>query len=122
MDAKTIENIFNKEIDTLYLNFSDPWPKKKHTERRLTSQTFLKKYDSIFIGQEKIIMKTDNKGLFGYSLQSFNEYNYLIKEITLDLYNSDFLEDNVATEYESKFHNLGTTINRVVVEKEKKAK
>ena len=76
MDALEIDNIFNKEIDCLYLNFSDPWPKKRHTNRRLTSPIFLKKYDVIFKNTNKIIMKTDNRHLFEYSLKSFVDYGY----------------------------------------------
>ena len=64
VDANEIESIFDKEINTIYLNFSDPWPKKRHAKRRLTSDSFLKKYDKIFKGKKKIIQKTDNIGLF----------------------------------------------------------
>lgn len=118
MNARLINDVFDKEIDRIYLNFSDPWPKKRTAKRRLSSHTFLKYYDNVFKGKKEIIMKTDNKGLFGFSLESFSTYGYTLEEVTLDLYNSAYLEDNIATEYETKFHNKGVTINRVVCKKE----
>lgn len=118
MDAEEIEECFQKEIDTLYLNFSDPWPKKRHSKRRLTSPYFLKKYDSIFKGEKQIIMKTDNRELFEFSLISFNEEKYEIKEVSLDLYqNEEYLKNNVPTEYEKKFVLKGFPIYYVKVVK-----
>ena len=115
-DAVEIENIFDREIDTIYLNFSDPWPKTKHAHRRLSSPIFLKRYDTLFKDKKEIIMKTDNRKLFEYSLISFNEYGYHFEEISLDLYNDD-IGDNVATEYETKFHNLGFPIYKIKISK-----
>ena len=74
MDATNIEDIFLNEIDTLYLNFSDPWPKNRHENRRLTSAKFLERYEKIFKDEKKIIMKTDNRKLFEYSIKSFTDY------------------------------------------------
>ena len=116
MDASSIEEVFYKEIDTLYLNFSDPWPKNRHEDRRLTSLKFLKRYDNIFKNNKNIIMKTDNRKLFEFSLIQFSNYKYTIEEISLDLYNDD-IKENVPTEYEKKFHSLGFPIYRVVVKK-----
>ncbi len=116
MDAKEIEKVFFKEIDTIYLNFSDPWPKNRHANRRLTSTEFLKRYDSIFKNNKRIEMKTDNRKLFEFSIISFIDYNYKIEDISLDLY-SDNLEDNVETEYEKKFHEKGFTIYKITVKK-----
>ncbi len=116
-DATTIEEIFSKEIDTIYLNFSDPWPKNRHTNRRLSSTHFLKKYDSIFEGRKKIIMKTDNRHLFEFSLVELVEYGYHIENLCLDIYQENF-KDNIPTEYEIRFHNLGFPIYRVEVMKE----
>lgn len=116
MDATSIEDIFYKEVDTIYLNFSDPWPKNRHEHRRLTSTVFLKRYDSLFKGNKKIIMKTDNRKLFEFSIISLTDYNYKIEEISLDLYNDD-IKDNVATEYEKKFHEKGFPIYKIVVKK-----
>ncbi len=115
MDATNIENIFKNEIAVLYLNFSDPWPKKKHEHRRLTSMRFLKRYDLIFKGQKTIIQKTDNRHLFEFSLKSFTDYNYKIEELSLDLHSDNY--DNVLTEYEERFSALGQPIYMVKVVK-----
>ena len=87
-DALEIDKIFHHEIDLLYLNFSDPWPKPRHEKRRLTSFNFLKKYDDIF-NINNIEMKTDNRELFEYSLISFINFGYKIKCINLDLHKSN---------------------------------
>ena len=111
MDAKNLEDIFDKEIDTIYLNFSDPWPKDRHAKRRLTSPIFLSIYDKIFKDKKKIIMKTDNIGLFNYSIDSLINHGYKITYKTNDL---DCLSnDNIMTEYESKFYNKGIKINKL---------
>ena len=117
MDAIEIDEVFDKEINTIYLNFSDPWPKKRHAKRRLTSEIFLKLYDKIFIGIPHIIQKTDNIGLFASSLVSLSKYGYTLEEVSLDLKNEDI--DNVVTEYENKFMNLGTNINYLNAKKYK---
>lgn len=108
-----IAELFAKgEIERVYLNFSDPWPKKKHAKRRLTYHTFLKAYETILIPNGQIHFKTDNQGLFEYSLCSFSQYGMLLNQVWLDLHNSDF-EGNIMTEYEEKFSNLGQRIYRV---------
>ena len=116
MDATEIEDVFYKEIEVIYLNFSDPWPKNRHEHRRLSSLKFLKRYDNLFKGEKTIIMKTDNRKLFEFSLIEFNNYGYKFEEISLDLYNDD-IKDNVQTEYERKFHNLGFPIYKIIVKK-----
>lgn len=115
IDAKELNDVFNKEIDLIYLNFSDPWPKNRHEDRRLTSKKFLERYDSIFKSKKHIIQKTDNRHLFEFSLQSFTNYNYKIKNISLDLHKDEI--DNVETEYEKRFVSLGYPIYMVEVEK-----
>ena len=112
MNALEIEEVFNKEVDTVYLNFSDPWPKKKWHKRRLTSHLFLEKYDSIFKKEKRIV-------LFEYTLISLSTYGYKIMDISLDLHNSG-IEDNIETEYEQKFSKLGP-IYYVECIKDKKA-
>ena len=112
MDALNINNVFNKEIDLIYLNFSDPWPKNRTAKRRLTHERFLKLYDDIFKGKKVIFMKTDNTSLFTFSIESLSFYGYKLKNISLDLHNSDF-EGNVMTEYEKKFSSKGIKINRL---------
>ena len=112
MDANDIDTIFSKEVDLIYLNFSDPWPKERHAKRRLTSPIFLQKYENIFRTNPHIIMKTDNQDLFEYSIESLQNFGYQIKEVTRDLYQEQ-PKDNVPTEYEKKFVKLGIKINRL---------
>lgn len=114
MDAGNIEKVFDREIDVVYLNFSDPWPKDKHEKRRLTSSFYLKKYDIIFKDMPKIIQKTDNRKLFEYSLKSFTDYGYKIEDISLSLHEDDY-DDNIFTEYEKKWSERGYPIYFVVV-------
>ena len=114
-DAKNIENFFDKEIATLYLNFSDPWPKTRHAKRRLTSQEFLKSYDIIFLKDCHIIQKTDNILLFAYSLEELSKHGYILEKVSLDLANTNIF--NIKTEYEEKFSSLGYKINYVEARK-----
>lgn len=116
MDALYIDDVFSKEIECVYLNFSDPWPKERHARRRLTSDVFLNKYDSLFRDKCNIVMKTDNRKLFEYSIMSFNNYGYFIDLLSLDLYNDD-LSGNVQTEYEKKFVSNGNVIYKISVHK-----
>ena len=111
-DAFTIDNIFDKEISKIYLNFSDPWPKKRHTKRRLTSSRFIEKYDLIFKDTKMIEMKTDNDDLFDYSCESFSEYGYKI--VSKD---TNHISD-ITTEYEDKFRSIGKNINYISVVKD----
>ena len=112
LDAKDIEEVFDHEIDQIYLNFSDPWPKKRHAKRRLTAHEFLKRYDSIFCGEKKICFRTDNMTLFEFSLESLSTYGYILKDIKLDLHN-ETEEDLITTEYEDKFVKLKNNIYEV---------
>ena len=109
--ASLIHEVFDHEIETLYLNFSDPWPKSRHAKRRLTSPDFLREYDQIFKNEKIIIQKTDNIGLFAYSLENFSKHGYTLERVTLDLASTDI--PNIKTEYEEKFMNLGYKINYV---------
>ncbi|EAE1347939.1 TPA: tRNA (guanosine(46)-N7)-methyltransferase TrmB [Listeria monocytogenes] len=112
-DAKLLEECFEKgEIAQIYLNFSDPWPKKRHTKRRLTNPTFLTIYERLLPKAGEIHFKTDNRSLFEYSLVAFSEYNMLLTFISLDLHNSDY-EGNIKTEYEEKFSAKGFPIYRL---------
>ena len=116
IDATLINQVFDKEIDVIYLNFSDPWPKARHQNRRLTSKIFLEKYDSLFKENKKIEMKTDNKELFVYSLETFSNHGYTAYKISYNMYEK-LEEDNIATEYEKKFVKLGKPIYQVKVSK-----
>lgn len=109
MNAIDIDKIFDKEVCTIYLNFSDPWPKKRHALRRLTSRVFLEKYEEIFKDEKSIYQKTDNQNLFEYSIINLTNYGYKIEEISLDLHNSQ-IEGNIETEYEKKFSESGNKI------------
>ncbi len=116
LDALNIEKIFYKEIEKIYLNFSDPWPKARHHLRRLTSKVFLNKYDSIFKSSCLINMRTDNQNLFIYSLESLSEYGYKLSDITFDLH-TYCSEDLITTEYEDKFVELGMPIYSLTASK-----
>ena len=116
MDAKDIELSFDKEVDLVYLNFSDPWPKKRNAKNRLTSIDFLKRYDKIFKDKKTIIMKTDNRDLFISSLETMSTYGYGFSDISFDLHST---EDNIiTTEYEEKFIAKGNPIYFLVGSKE----
>lgn len=100
-DALDIDQIFEREIERIYLNFSDPWPKNRHHLRRLSSKVFLDKYDKIFKGDANIQMRTDNRDLYIYSLVSFSEHGYILKKISFDLHQDE--SPLITTEYEDKF-------------------
>ena len=108
-----LEYFADEEVDQLYLNFSDPWPKTRHEKRRLTYHTFLSRYEVILNGDKKIVQKTDNQGLFEYSLMSYAKYGYIFNKLSLDLTNSVYEEDNTHTEYEDKFIKKGNRIYMV---------
>lgn len=108
-DAYKVDEIFYKEISKLYLNFSDPWPKKRHIKRRLTSDVFLKKYNSIFKGIKVIEQKTDNDELFNFSLESYKLNHYIVVKKNTNYF------DDIRTEYENKFISKGKNINYVKV-------
>lgn len=117
IDALGLEHVFDREIDVIYLNFSDPWPKKRHAKRRLTSHVFLNVYDKIFKGDNVIIQKTDNVSLFESSIVSLSTYGYVINDISLDLANTDI--ENSLTEYEAKFMSQGVKINYLRADKKR---
>jgi tRNA (guanine-N7-)-methyltransferase len=115
VDAADLNKYFEKnDVDRVYLNFSDPWPKVRHEKRRLTYKDFLKLYEDILVDKGEIHFKTDNQGLFEYSLKSFSEYGLLLTFLSLDLHKSDY-EGNIMTEYEQKFSEMGNRIYRCEV-------
>lgn len=116
MDAKEIENVFYKEVNRIYLNFSDPWPKDRHSRRRLTSKDFLDKYENVFEERNEIHQKTDNRGLFEFSIISLINSGYKIDDISLDLHNSN-RENIIMSEYEKKFVANNNTIYYLVAKK-----
>lgn len=113
VDGSSLTNYFaDGEVALMYLNFSDPWPKTRHEKRRLTYKTFLATYEQILPAGGEIHFKTDNRGLFEYSLASFSQYGMILKQVWLDLHASDY-DGNVMTEYEQKFSRKGQVIYRV---------
>lgn len=112
-DIANLVDTLEGKIDTIYLNFSDPWPKDRHAKRRLTSINYLQVYDKLFKGDKHIIQKTDNDDLFQFSLEQYKEYGYEIKRISYNLHNEDI--KNVCTEYEERFSNMGVKIKYVEV-------
>jgi tRNA (guanine-N7-)-methyltransferase len=116
VNASELTDIFDKgEVERIYLNFSDPWPKKRHGKRRLTHPVFLTVFERILANGGELHFKTDNQGLFEFSLVSFSEFGLLLKSVSLDLHNSGF-EGNIMTEYEEKFSKKGHKIYRAEVQ------
>lgn len=108
MNALEIDKVFYKEIDVLYLNFSDPWPKVRQNKRRLTSRIFLEKYENIFVNTKTIHLKTDNYDLYRYSIESLSQYGYGLYDVTFDLHKE--YDSIIMTDYEEKFVNQGCKI------------
>lgn len=116
MEAENIEEVFAPgEVDQIYLNFSDPWPKDRHAKRRLTSKEFLGRYANIIKKESQIIFKTDNRPLFDFSLEQVEEAGWNLVNHTFDLHNSEYVEGNIMTEYETKFSAKGNPICRMVI-------
>jgi tRNA (guanine-N7-)-methyltransferase len=121
VNAAELEKYFTKnDVDRVYLNFSDPWPKFRHEKRRLTYKDFLKLYENILVNGGEIHFKTDNQGLFEYSLMSFSAYGLLLKYVSLDFHKSGY-EGNIMTEYEQKFSEQGNRIYRCEVKYQNEA-
>ena len=111
MDACELEQVFApREVDRIYLNFSDPWPKERHAKRRLTSPEFMAVYDKILKAGGTVEFKTDNRDLFDYSLESIPRAGWTVQMCTFDLHHSPYIEGNVMTEYETKFAGEGKPI------------
>ena len=115
MEAENIADVFEKnEVSQIYLNFSDPWPKDRHAKRRLTSVQFLERYEKILKTKGHLIFKTDNRDLFDFSLEQEKEApHWTLLNYTFDLHNSQYVEGNVMTEYESRFVAKGNPICRM---------
>lgn len=115
MEAEYIEEVFDRgEVDYIFLNFSDPWPKDRHAKRRLTSVQFLKRYENILAEDGGVTFKTDNRPLFDFSLEQVEEAGWILDNHTFDLHNSCYAEGNVMTEYEQRFSEMGNPICRMV--------
>ncbi len=103
-DAKNIIDYFSKEIDTIYLTFSEPWPKKQDERKRFTHESYLRLYDRIFKKNKHIILKTDNKILFSSALESLSEYWYSFEKVSLDLHNDERKIPNIMTDFEKQYY------------------
>ena len=112
-DANLIDDLFDHEIDKIYLNFSDPWPKNRYENRRLTSKLFLEKYKNIFKDKERIEVRTDNRDFFLYSVESLGDMGYLLNDVSFNYQSPDL----IMTEYESKFRGKGANIYHFFAEK-----
>jgi tRNA (guanine-N7-)-methyltransferase len=112
-DVNYLTDFFEEgEIDRLYINFTDPWPKNRHAKRRLTHEGFLQKYEEVIKRGAEIHFKTDNQGLFEYSLESLTNYGFQLQNVSLNLHESG-MENNIMTEYEEKFFRKGMRIYRL---------
>ena len=116
IDARLLPEIFEKgEVEKIYLNFSDPWPKARHAKRRLTSRQFLERYDQILIPEGRVEFKTDNRELFEFSLEEVKEAGWTLEASTFDLHHDEeLMKGNVMTEYEEKFSSMGNPIHKLI--------
>ena len=103
-DATNIINIFGKEIDTIYLTFSEPWPKRQDEKKRFTAISYLKLYDRVFKKYKHIVLKTDNKILFSSSLENMSKYWYTFDTVSMDLHNDERNIKNVMTDFERQYY------------------
>ncbi len=119
MDAETIGNVFEmEEVDRIYLNFSDPWPKDRHAKRRLPSREFLARYDKILKKEGQLEFKTDNKDLFLFALEELEPAGWKAEKISYDLHrDKDMSEGNIMTEYEEKFSSIGNPIYKYIIKR-----
>ncbi len=117
MEAEEITSVFGEgEIDRIYLNFSDPWPKDRHAKRRLPSREFLRRYDEILIPDGVIEFKTDNHDLFQFALEELEPAGWKIVQMTEDLHhNAQMMKGNVMTEYEERFSSKGNPIYKYII-------
>ena len=119
MDARELADVFEQgEVEKIYLNFSDPWPKERHAKRRLTSVNFLKRYEQILPDNAEVEFKTDNADLFEFSLEQIKEAGWKLLGCTRDLHNdTEMNRGNIMTEYEEKFASQGVPINKFIIQK-----
>lgn len=117
MDAETIADVFDKgEVDRIYLNFSDPWPKDRHAKRRLPSKEFLSRYDKILTTDGQLEFKTDNKDLFMFALEELEPVGWHAEKVTYDLHHDEeMMQGNIMTEYEEKFSSIGNPIYKYII-------
>ena len=119
MDAREIEAVFAPaEVDKIFLNFSDPWPKARHAKRRLTSTEFLARYEKVLVENGRVEFKTDNTELFNFSLEQVKEAGWELLAYTYDLHHQEEMnKGNIMTEYEQKFSEKGNPINKLIAQR-----
>ena len=119
MDAMELPDVFEaEEVEKIYLNFSDPWPKKRHARRRLTSTVFFAQYDKVLAKDGVVEFKTDNRPLFEFSLESVKEAGWNLVAHTFDLHHHETMnEGNIMTEYEEKFSSQGNPICKLIADR-----
>lgn len=117
LDAENVTDVFSEgEVDRIYLNFSDPWPKDRHAKRRLPSRQFLARYDKILKKDGQVEFKTDNRDLFDFAVEEVEAAGWKIDAITYDLHNDLIMSDgNIMTEYEEKFSSMGNPICKYII-------
>lgn len=122
IDARNLPDIFGvDEVEKIYLNFSDPWPKDRHAKRRLPSREFLGRYDKILEESGKVEFKTDNRGLFEFALEEAKESGWELEAYTFDLHHDEeMMQGNVMTEYEEKFSGKGNPIHKMIISRKKR--
>lgn len=120
MDAEDIEKVFApNEVDQIYLNFSDPWPKDRHHKRRLTSKEFLRRYNHVLVPDGHLEFKTDNRPLFDFSLEEVENAGWELIASTYDLHHDSVLnEGNIMTEYETRFSEMGNPIHKMLIRRD----
>lgn len=119
MDAMELPEVFERsEVKKIYLNFSDPWPKKRHARRRLTSTNFFAQYDKVLAAEGTVEFKTDNRPLFEFSLEQVEEAGWMVEAYTFDLHHDEKMNaGNVMTEYEEKFSSMGNPIHKMIAKR-----
>ena len=117
MDAEDVTDVFaENEVDKIYLNFSDPWPKDRHAKRRLPSKEFLARYNQFLVKDGFLEFKTDNRGLFNFAVEQLPEAGWKAEKITYDLHHDEeMVRGNVMTEYEEKFSSMGNPICKYII-------
>ena len=124
MDAADIAEVFApEEVDRIYLNFSDPWPKSRHARRRLTSSEYFERYDKVLVSGGRVEFKTDNRGLFDFSVETLQESEvWKMTECTYDLHNDEVMNvGNIMTEYEEKFSSMNNPICKLIAKRKTEA-
>ena len=120
MDAANIAEVFApEEVDRIYLNFSDPWPKSRHARRRLTSSEYFERYDKVLVSGGRVEFKTDNRGLFDFSVEELENSNiWKMTDCTYDLHHDEVMnEGNIMTEYEEKFSSMNNPICKLIAKR-----